>query len=58
MPLAAEQMLSAALPANVFVIPPDAAASQPWHAQLCLQLLVCPSWLHKDMLDVIDTVFS
>ncbi len=51
-------MLSAALPANVFVIPPDAAASQPWHAQLCLQLLVCPSWLHKDMLDVIDTVFS
>ncbi len=58
MSLAAEQMLSAALPANVLAIPPDAAASQHWHVQLCLQLLVCPSWLHDDKLDVSDAVLS
>lgn len=51
-------MLPAALPANVLAIPPDAAAAQQSHVQLCLQLLVCPSWLHKDKLDVINTVLS
>ncbi len=51
-------MLSAVLPADLIVIPPYAAASQRWHAQLCLQLPVCPSWLHEDKLDVIDTVLS
>ena len=51
-------MLSAVLPADVIAIPPDAAASRHWHVQLCLQLPVCPSWLHEDKLDVIDTVLS
>ena len=49
-------MLSAVLPANVLAIPLDAAASQHWHVQLCLRLLVCPSWLHEDKLDVIGSV--